>query len=296
MEFQSAGDICRAWFFLPDGADEPAPCMVMGHGLGLTRHCGLRELAFAFAGAGYAVLLFDYRGFGDSDGEPRQVISFRKQLTDWAAAIDYARSRPEVDSNRIITWGFSLGAGHALTAAVRDPGVAAVVAVVPMFDGLSSTLTAVKRWSPLNFLRTVARGAKDLIGSWFGRSTTSVPLTAAPGDLGLLTSADAHPGYRALVPSDFNFDTAARIALLFWTYAPGLQLRRFSRPILVFPSSVDQINPPGPTLRRARRCKSATIVELHCHHMQAALEPNRSRLVHSTLEFLNELGPSAQVQ
>lgn len=296
VEFRSAEDVCSAWFFLPDGVDEPGPCFVMGHGLGLTRHCGLRELALGFAGAGYRVLLFDYRGFGDSGGEPRQVISFRKQLADWAAAIDYARSRPEVDSSRIITWGFSLGAGHALTAAVRDPRVAAVVTVVPMFDGLSSTLAAVKRWNPWNFLRTVARGTKDLIGSWFGRSTTSVPLTAAPGELGLLTSADAHPGYRALVPSDFNFDTAARIALLFWTYAPGLHLRRFSRPILVFPSSVDQINPPGPTLRRVRRCKSATIVELHCDHMQAALEPNRSRLVHATLDFLNERGPSAQLQ
>lgn len=296
VEIRSGGDVCRAWFFSPLRAEQPSPCIVMGHGFGLTRHCGLRELALDFARAGYAVLLFDYRGFGDSGGEPRQLISFRKQLGDWAAAIDYARARPDVDSARIVTWGFSLGAGHALTAAARDETVAAAVAAVPMFDGLSSTLAALKGWSLLTFLRIAWRATKDLVGSWFGRPPTLVPLTAAPGGLGLLTSSDAHSGYRALVPSDFNHDTAARIALLFWTYWPGLRLRRFSRPILIFPSRVDQINPPGPTLRRASRCGSATIIELDCEHMEAVLEPHRSLLVQGTLGFLNQRLLSGQVQ
>lgn len=296
MELRSGDDVCRAWFFFPAAGNESGACIVMGHGLGLTRHCGLREIAVAFATAGYAVLLFDYRGFGDSGGEPRQLISFRKQLEDWAAAIACARSQPEVHANRIFTWGFSLGAGHALMAAARDEGVAAVIAVVPMFDGLGSTLAAVKRWSPLNFFRIMARATKDLLGSFFARSPTLVPLTAPPGDLGLLTSPDAHAGYRALAPSDFNYDTAARIGLLFWSYCPGLRLRRFSRPILIFPSSVDRINPPGPTFRHASKCKSATIVELDCEHLAAVIEPTRSRVVHATLDFLNQRAPARQVQ
>lgn len=295
IELPSGDDVCGAWLFVPEGARSPTPCIVMGHGFGLTRACGLREIGVAFAKAGYAVLLFDYRGFGDSSGEPRQLISFRKQLEDWAAAIDFARARPEIDSSRIVTWGFSLGAGHALTAAARDERVVAVVAVVPMFDGVSSTLAAAKHWSLPNFLRIAARAGKDLIGSWFGRRPTMVPLTARPGELGLLSSADAYPGYQAIVPPDFNYDTAARIGLLFWTYLPGLLLRRFSRKILVLTSIVDQINPPGPTLRRARKCKSATIVELDCEHMEAALEPNRNRVVNATLEFLNQLVASRQI-
>lgn len=260
----------------------------MGHGLGLTRNCGLREIAVAFADAGYAVLLFDYRGFGDSGGQPRQLISLRKQLVDWAAAIDYARSHSEVDPNRIFTWGFSLGAGHALTAAANDDGVAGVVAVAPMFDGLRSTLAAIRRWGPLNFLRIIARATKDLLGSFFNRPPTLVPLTAPPGALGLLTSPDAHPGYEALVPSDFNYDTAARVGLLFWSYLPGLRLRRFSRPILILSSNVDRINPPGPTRRHARKCKSATIIELECAHLEAMIEPTRSRVVNATLDFLRQ--------
>lgn len=295
MELRSGDDVCRAWFFVPENVDGPMACIVMGHGFGLTRRSGLREFAVAFAGAGYAALVFDYRGFGDSGGAPRQVISFRKQLEDWEAALEYARARPEVDSNRVVTFGFSLGAGHALTAAAKDGGVAAVVAVAPMFDGLSSTLAAAKRWSPLTFLRVVARGARDLIGSCFGRPPVMIPLAANPGEPGLLTSPDAYPGYRAIVPPDFNYETAARIGLLFWTYVPGLLLRRFSRAILVLPSKIDQINPPGPTIRRASKCKSATIVELDCDHMAAAVEPHRSRIVQSILDFLRRRVPSGKV-
>lgn len=296
VEIESGGDFCRAWLFVPEEPSGPLPCIVMGHGFGLTRRCGLRGLALAFAASGYAVMLFDYRGFGDSGGTPRQLISFRKQLEDWGAVIAFVRARPEVDSNRIVTWGFSLGAGHALTIAARDEGVAAVVAVTPMFSGISSTLAAMKGWTPFNFLRIVARGIRDAIGALFRRPPVLVPLAAPPGEIGLLTSPDAYPGYRAMVPPDFIFGTAARIALVFWTYLPGLVLRRFTRPVLVLPSRIDKINPPGPTLRRAGQCKSARIVELECEHMQTTEEPHRSRIVASTLEFLNDCLPSRKVE
>ena len=296
LELQSGDDICRAWFFTPDGAAAPRPCIVMGHGFGLTRECSLREFALAFAGAGYAVLLFDYRGFGDSGGAPRQLVSVRKQLEDWQAVIEFARAQRGVDSNRIVTWGFSLGGGHALSAATRNENVAAVIAVAPMFDGLSSTLAAIRRWSPLAFLRIIGRGLKDLIGSWFGRPPTMVPITASPGELCLLASPDAYPGYRAMVPRDFNYDIPARVALLLWTYRPGLMLRRFSRSTLVLPSKIDKINPPGPIIRRSRDCKFATIIELDCEHMEIATEPHRSQIVRSTLDFLRQCVPSGQIQ
>ena len=268
----------------------------MAHGFGLTRRCRLRDFAVPFAEAGYAVLVFDYRGFGDSGGEPRQLVSFRKQLQDWRAAIAFARERPDVDATRVVTWGFSLGAGHALTAAARDDEVKAAVAVAPMFDGLSSTLAAMKRWSPMTFLRIAARGLRDLIRAASRLSPVTVPFAAPPGEVGLLTSPDAYSGYRAMVPDDFDYQTPARIALLFWTYLPGLLLRRFSRPILVLPSSIDAINPPAPTIRRANRCTSATLVELQCEHMGIAVEPHRTRILEATLEFLHSSLPSGEVE
>lgn len=296
MEFPSRGDLCRAWLFVADPREASAPCIVMGHGFVLNRRCGLRHLALSFAAVGYTVLLFDYRGFGDSGGEPRQVVSFRKQLEDWKSAIDFVRARPEVDASRIVTWGFSLGAGHALTIASRDPRIVSVVAIAPMFDGLSSTLAALKRWTFANFLRILGQAARDLVRGLFGRRPITLPVAAPPGQLGLLTSPDAYPGYRAIVPFDFDYETAARIGVLFWTYWPGLLLRRFSRPVLVAVCATDEINPPGPTLRWARRCESASIVELDCAHMEAVVEPHRSRVVALTLEFLEGRAPSGKVE
>lgn len=288
VELPSGGDLCRAWLFVPEGAPGPAPCIVMGHGLGLTRGCRLRDFAVPFAEAGYAVLVFDYRGFGQSGGSPRQLISFRKQVGDWHAGIAFARAQPEVDSDRVVTWGFSLGAGHALTAASQDADVRAAVAVAPMFDGLSSTLAAVKHWSLANFLRIAWRGLRDLLAASLGRPRVTVRFAAPSGELGLLTSPDAYPGYQAMVPADFDYDTPACIALSFWTYLPGLLLRRFTRAVLVIPSKIDKVNPPAPTLRRARRCASATIVELACEHMEITVEPHRGRIIASTLEFLRK--------
>lgn len=148
----------------------------------------------------------------------------------------------------------------------------------------------------VNLLRIVFRGVRDWIRALVGRPPLMVPIAAEPGHLGLLTSPDAHPGYQAMVPPDFDYDTAARVALAFWTYLPGLLLRRFSRAILVLPSTIDKVNPPGPTFRRARMCKSATIVELECEHMEITSDPHRSRIVASTLEFLNDCLPSGEVE
>ncbi len=263
----------------------------MAHGLGLTRTSGLRAFAEAFASAGYCALVFDYRSFGDSDGNPRQLISLRWQLEDWAAALAFVRALPEIDEARVVTWGFSLGGGHAVATAARDGDVAATVAVAPVFNGLSCTLAAMKWWSPFNMLRIVARGLRDLISALFGRGPVTVPLTAPPGVLGLLTSPDAHAGYRAIVVEDFDFNTAARIALYFWTYAPGRLLPRVPGSVLVLPSAIDRICPPRSTIRYARRSPNTEVMELDCEHMDAAVEPHRAIVINATLDFLHRHAP-----
>ena len=66
------------------------PGVVMGHGFSGTQD-RLFDNAERFAGAGFAALTFDYRSFGESGGEPRQVVSVEEQLEDWRAAIRFAR-------------------------------------------------------------------------------------------------------------------------------------------------------------------------------------------------------------
>src|SRR6266581_5691995 len=98
VAFPSAGDDCRAWLFMPD-AERP-PLVILGHGLGATREYGLEPYARRFADAGIAALVFTYRHFGDSGGEPRQLLSIKRQLADWDAAIAWIKARRDVDRTR----------------------------------------------------------------------------------------------------------------------------------------------------------------------------------------------------
>lgn len=133
--FPAAQSHCSAWLYRPDAAAEEVPCVVMAHGLSLTRHEALASYAERFAGAGLAVLVFDYRHFGDSPGEPRGRFRVRLQREDLRAAIAYVRSLPEVDSQRIVLWGYSAGCVNVLKlAASESDGIAAVLAVAPFVE------------------------------------------------------------------------------------------------------------------------------------------------------------------
>jgi cephalosporin-C deacetylase-like acetyl esterase len=79
VEFPSDGQLCRAWLYLPEGTGK-YPVVVMGHGLGCIREMGLNAFVEHFCAEGYAVLAFDYRHFGASEGEPRQLLDIKRQL------------------------------------------------------------------------------------------------------------------------------------------------------------------------------------------------------------------------
>ena len=72
--------------------------MVAAHGIAGQKDMGLEPFAETFASKGLAVLLFDYRNFGGSEGEPRNWVSPKRHLQDWDAALDYVRVRPPLCS------------------------------------------------------------------------------------------------------------------------------------------------------------------------------------------------------
>src|SRR6201996_3972520 len=140
VQFTSGDDRISAWLYRPPGHG-PVPLLVMGHGLGAVRTMRLDAYAERFSAAGYACLVFDYRNFGDSEGEPRQLLDVDMQLADWAAAVAYARTLDGIDHDRIALWGTSFAGGHVITTAARLPGIAAVVAQCPFTDGIASART-----------------------------------------------------------------------------------------------------------------------------------------------------------
>lgn len=80
-------------------------------------------LAEALRRNGISVLLFDYRGFGENSGTPSES----GLALDGRAVRDYLRQRPDVDADRLVYLGESLGAAIALELATEDPPAALVL-------------------------------------------------------------------------------------------------------------------------------------------------------------------------
>ncbi|GAA0253347.1 alpha/beta hydrolase [Haladaptatus pallidirubidus] len=100
--FESGGIRYSADLYLPLQIDGRLPCIVMGHGFSGTKDLGLPAFAERFAANGFAVLAFDYRHFGESNGDPRQVVNVERQREDYHAAIRRARSLGMVDPGRVV--------------------------------------------------------------------------------------------------------------------------------------------------------------------------------------------------
>ncbi|HXN37867.1 MAG TPA: prolyl oligopeptidase family serine peptidase, partial [Solirubrobacteraceae bacterium] len=189
-------------------------------------------------------LTFDYRHFGASDGEPRQLLSIKRQLDDYAAAIAYARSLEGVDPQRIVVWGSSYAGGHAVSAAVADGHVAAVIAQVPAMDGLATLANLVRYAGAAQLVRLTLLGLRDQLASLRGRPPVMLAAVGAPGTVAAMTSPDAEPGYRAIAGPTWRNEVAARIALSAGAYRPGLQADRLPCPMLVQIADRDTVAPP----------------------------------------------------
>lgn len=200
--FDSEGLRCAADLYWP--ADEPnerVPCVVMGHGGSATKRLGLPKYAEKFAARGMAVLAFDYRNFGDSEGEPRQVIDVASQLEDYRAAVRYARAYPAVDPQRVALWGTSLSGGHVLVVAAEDPSLRAVVSQVPLIDGWHRGRDLRQRLNWDVTVRTAqftVAAVRDVIRERRGRSPYLVPVVAEVGHVAVFTEPDARLVFEAL--------------------------------------------------------------------------------------------------
>jgi dienelactone hydrolase len=124
-------------------AGQRLPTIILCQGTGGLQHYHLPQ-AIAFARAGYSVMTFDYRGWGQSRGrlvpvgaqvsEVRETVDPMEQSLDVLAAIAFAVAEPEADANRLGLWGTSLGGGIAAYTMVLDWRVKSVVTQVGAYD------------------------------------------------------------------------------------------------------------------------------------------------------------------
>jgi dienelactone hydrolase len=251
VTFTSGGLACAAWLYRPEAADRPVPCVVMAHGFSATREEGLADYAERFAAAGMAVLVFDYRHFGDSEGEPRQLLEIGRQHDDYRAAIAYARALDFVDADRIALFGSSFSGGHVVCVAATDERLAAVVAQCPHADGIAT----LRVLAPKNAARATLDGIVDQVGALVGRPPRMIPAVGAPGTLAAMTAPEAEPGFTALVPdgSRWRNEVAARVMLHIALYRPITKAPKVRCPLLICACDRDETTPPQAAVKMGER-------------------------------------------
>lgn len=154
-------------------AHAPAPGVVMSHGFGGV-HAQIEHYAAYFAEAGFAVLNYDHRGFGGSDGTPRQEVNPYQQAADWRDAISFAETQPEFDAAAGFgVWGSSFAGGLAMVTAANDPRVRCAVGQIPNVSGHRN---GAKMFTPEQIATIRALAADDRRARLGGAEPAVVPL------------------------------------------------------------------------------------------------------------------------
>src|SRR6266540_1152226 len=179
ITLESDGLQLAGWLYLPEQSSrQPAPAIVMANALSAVKEIYLSNYAERFAAKGFAVLVFDYRNFGASEGEPRCQLYPHEQVEDLRNAITWLRKQPEIDPDRIGAWGVSLGGGHVIGLAPFDRRIKAVVSVVPATNNWRNSLVTMPRGL---FASILAMLAQDREERYEDGHVNYAPLVAPPG-------------------------------------------------------------------------------------------------------------------
>lgn len=265
------------------------PCVVMAHGVGATRDCGLSSFAEALSEVGAEVIAFDYRHFAASSGTPRQLVSLQRQLADYRAAVEYARSMSEVDPSRIVVWGVSLSGGHVLKVAADEPTVAGVISVTPAVDGLAAVVQMLRAHGVIHVARLLRVGLADLAGALMHSPPVLAAVVGEPGEVAALCSPGAVGGMLAIAGPSWENAIAARIFLAIGRYRPIRSARRVKCPVLMQIADHDQ-SAPAPAATGAAHRMHATVHHYPCDHFDVYPgAAHHDRVVRDQVAFLRRL-------
>ncbi|CAM5288969.1 alpha/beta hydrolase [Mycolicibacterium aubagnense] len=298
LYFYSHGVRCAAWH-LPAETDaltgeSGRPCVVMAHGFSGTKDTALLGFAGPFAAAGLDVLVFDYRGFGESEGTPRQDVSISRQRQDYHAAIAAARHLPGVNPDRIVLWGTSYAGGHVIAVAARDQRIAAVISMNPAVGGVATLAHLVRTCGAGYLVRATANAVPDVVHTAIGRPAHLVPVVGQPGSSAVIATSGSEAAWLPIAGATWRNEVRGRHALGVAFNRPIRKAGKLTCPILVQPGGDDRIAPPAAARKAARRAGYwAQLREYPADHLDLYDGPWQQRAVVDQLDFLErDLAPT----
>ncbi|MGQ3057436.1 MAG: alpha/beta hydrolase [Nevskia sp.] len=261
IEFKTDdGVTLLGWHYLPDTGSGPFPTIVMAHGFSATKELFLDKYAELYCAAGMAVLVYDHRNLGASDGQPRQEIDPWAQINGYRDAITFAETLAETDASRIGIFGSSYSGGHVLVVAALDRRVKCVVAQVPLVDGPRNA----QRIVPAHAMAGMrAMFEADRRARYAGQPPIRLPVVSNDGTPCALPTTDSY---------DFMVDVGSqktdtwinevtlRSVEMFMEYKPGAYISQIS---------------PTPLLMLVQLGDHLTVADLALEAYEKALQPKK---------------------
>lgn len=260
VKWQNGEDTVAGHLYGPDGAG-PFPGLVLCHGFAGVKELLLPAYAERFASAGLAALTFDYRGFGESQGERGRLVPER-QIEDIRSAIDFLASQPGVSADRIGLWGTSLGGANAIVATARDARVKCLAVQLTFANGERVVTGKMSPDEKAKFLATLKRMQDRRART--GKETM-VPLTNVLTDPQSTAFYQRFAGDYPALDIEIPLLTVAETL----THKPEEVLPELRIPLLVIGAGRDSVNPPEESVRlfqAANEPKSLLMLEEATHY------------------------------
>jgi len=256
--------------------------------VGLKEHYRSPRICSILADAGYAALTFDYRGFGESEGQKEQIIPL-DQVQDVRNALTFLAAQPSVDANQLILLGFCWGGAHSIYVAGNDPRVKCVVSVGAPGDGYRWVRSLRRCWEWYDFINRVEKDRTERV---LTGNTTKVPF----GEI-LVGSPNAKKGRDKLIeeaPTSPPYHTPGatlHLAERIMEYKPEKYVGQIApRPLLIMHCEFDDLVPleeAKELYRVANEPKDLIIFPGAIHH-EVYVDPLFDSVMNATLEWLKK--------
>lgn len=285
--FTVHGTRIHGFFHKPEQAQEPLPLVVMFNGYATEWQFGTAAFIQAFTDAGFATLNIDYRYFGGSEGEPRQLLDIPAQLEDCSAAIRHALAQPWVDTERVVVWGSSLGGGHAISMAAEFGQLAGLIAQVPHCCSRAAFKT-VKLGA---VFKGMSQAMLDVAGSKLGRPVRRIPVLAEPDSYAVMNHPGWHQHYLQLAAGSQTWENRipARSLLRGSDYRPIQVAEKIRCPALLVAGRHDAGVPVSSVQDTAAQINQAELYLYEGDHFEVYGGDQQQAIIARQLQFLQPL-------
>jgi len=291
IQYSVDGIKVAGWYYKPIKNANGA-CIIFSHGLCGTKDMGLEKYALKFSNEGYAVLLYDYRYFGDSSGKPRQLFGGIYQYNDLKGAISYARSRKDINENKIFLWGTSAGAGYGISVAGIDDKIAGVIAQCGAYNHKEDNKLYLDRLGMGFFLKLFVHGQRDKGRSRFGLSPHTFPAYGKEGTVAMLSGPGFFKGIQRLAEnsSTFKNELCGRMAFLPHAPDPTESALSVKCEVLIQICTMDSLVSPNTHLQLVENLgEKAHVKKYPIDHFDIYFDADFDKATDDQLEFLNAI-------